>query len=123
MYAEYQARSTIAESRKYLIRLLGANGADPTKQLGRGVTVTRTGEGAYRIQWADNPGQFVGWRVGLAAATPADLKGYTVVRDTYDATNARLDFVVYDSTFTAADIIANQYLDIEVEFSEATQVQ
>lgn len=113
----YESLSTIPEERKYRIRLLGVNGADPTKELGRGVTVTRTGEGAYRITFSGVPGTFIGWSCNFGAATPADLKGYTAVRDTWDATNKRLDFVVYDSTFTAADLIANQYADIEVVFS------
>jgi hypothetical protein len=113
-------KTSAFEERKYQIRLLGVNGADPTKELGQGVTVTRTGEGAYLITWAENPGVFVGWAPGFGAATPADLKGYTVVRDTYDSATLSLAFVVYDSTFTAADIIANQYLDLEVRFAASS---
>ena len=72
--------------------------------------------------------QRLGGRFGHAApfgaATPADLKGYTAVRDTLTAqsgaTPASLAFVVYDSTFTAADLIANQYADLEVTFSTNT---
>lgn len=111
----YESLSTIPDERKFRIRLLGVNGSNPTEQLGVGVVVTRTGEGAYTITWAKNPGTFIGWSCNFGAATPADLKGYTAVRDTY-ASNV-LTFVIYDSTFTAADIIANQYADIEVTFS------
>lgn len=118
------SKSSIPDERKYRIRILGVNGADPTEQLGQGVAVTRTGEGALRITWAENPGTFIGWSCSFGAATPADLKGYTAVRDTFTAqsgaTLAFLDFVVYDSTFTAADLIANQYADIVVEFSTNT---
>ena len=103
------------ESRDYEIRLLGANGANPTEQLGADVTVTRTGEGAYLITWAKDPGVFKGWSISFGAATPADLKGYTAVRDTYSSST--LAFVVYDSTFTAADLIADQYADIVVRFT------
>jgi hypothetical protein len=113
----YDAQTSIPEEKRYRIRLLGANDANPTTQLGRGVTVTRTGEGAYRITFANNPGTFIGWSCSFGADTPADLKGYTAVRDTWDATNKRLDFVVYNSTFAAADLIAAQYADIVVEFS------
>lgn len=116
----YPPKSNTPERRGYDIRLLGANGADPTKEYGDNVTVTRTGEGAYLITWAKNPGTFVGFRFGFGAATPADVKGYTAVRDTYDASTKSLAFVVYDSTFTAADIIANQYLDLEVVFSDTS---
>ena len=120
----YPPKDSIPDLRTYRIRVLGVNGADPTEQLGQGVAVTRTGEGAYKITFAQNPGTFVGWSYAFGAATPADLKGYTAVRDTFTAqsgtTLGYLEFVVYDSTFTAADLIANQYADITVEFSTNT---
>jgi hypothetical protein len=122
----FPERTTILDERTYRIRLLGVNGANPTEQLGQGVTATRTGEGAYRLSFDVNPGTFIGWSCNFGAATPADLKGYTAVRDTYTApsgsTDGYLDFVVYDSTFTAADLIANQYADIEVKFSTSSEV-
>lgn len=120
----YPPKDSIPDLRTYRIRILGVNGADPTEQLGQGVAVTRTGEGAYKITFAQNPGTFVGWSCSFGAATPGDLKGYTAVRDTFTAqsgaTLGYLEFVVYDSTFTAADLITNQYADITVEFSTNT---
>ncbi len=117
----YEPRSSIPDERKYRIRLLGANGTDPTAELGVGVAVTRTGEGEYLITWSANPGTFIGWSCSFGAATPGDLKGYTAVRDTYDSSALTLAFIVYNSTFTAADLIANQYADIYVEFSTNSQ--
>jgi hypothetical protein len=111
----YPPKSSIPDERKYRIRILGVDDADPTEQLGQGVAVTRTGEGAYLITWAEDPGTFVGWSCHFGAATPADLKGYTAVRDTY--ASKTMAFVVYNSSFSAADLIANQYADIIVEFS------
>jgi hypothetical protein len=120
----YPPKDSIPDLRTYRIRILGVNGADPTEQLGQGVAITRTGEGAYKITFAQNPGTFVGWSCSFGAATPADLKGYTAVRDAFTAqsgaTLGYLEFVVYDSTFTAADLVANQYADITVEFSTNT---
>ena len=118
----FPSKTSAPEERNYRIRLLGINGADPTRELGQGVTITRTGEGAYLITWASNPGTFVGWSCNFGAATPADLKGYTAVRDIYDTTADvfTMPFVIYDSTFNAADIIANQYADICVTFKETT---
>lgn len=120
----YDPKTSIPDERKYRIRILGVNNADPTEQLGQGVTISRTGEGAYRITFAQNPGTFIGWSCNFGAATPADLKGYTAVRDTYTAQSGStlgcLDFVVYDSSFNAADLIADQYADITVEFSTNT---
>lgn len=111
------AKTAIPDERKYRVRIEGANGANPTQDLGAGVTVTRTGEGAYLITWAKNPGTFMGWAPGFGAATPADLAGYTVVRDEYSSTAYTLAFVVYDSTFAEADLIADQWLDLAIEFS------
>lgn len=110
-------KTTIPDERKYRVRIEGVNGANPTKDLGAGVTVTRTGEGAYLVTWVANPGTFMGWQPGFGAATPADLKGYTVVRDEYDASTKSMAFVVYDSSFAAADLIADQWLDLAIEFS------
>lgn len=113
----YPVRSTQPESYDHTIRILGVNGS-VTQEDGPGITVTRTGEGAYRATWAENPGAYKGVvGFGFEAATPGDLKGYTVVADTWDSTNLRLDFVVYDSAFAAADLIANQYLTLNVRFA------
>ena len=64
-------------------------------------------------------GERWGWSYGFGAATPADLKGYTAVRDTFDTTNLYFEFVVYNSSFNAADIIANQYIDIDIKFTKS----
>lgn len=117
-------KTSIPDERTYRIRILGVNNADPTEQLGQGVAVTRTGEGAYRVTFAESPGTFVGWSCSFGAATPGDLKGYTAVRDTLTAqsgaTLGYLDFVVYNSSFSAADLVGDQYADIAIVFSTNT---
>jgi hypothetical protein len=105
------------------LRLLGANGADLTVQEGNFIkSVARTGEGAYTITFQQDPGLFVNWNPGFGALVPADLAGYTVVRGVFSAasgaTQATLAFVIYNSSFAAADIIADQYLDLTISFSE-----
>jgi hypothetical protein len=62
----------------------------------------------------------VGWSCNFGAATPGDLAGYTAVRDTY--ASQVLDFVVYNSSFAAADLIADQYADIVVEFADTSEI-
>ena len=120
MTQAYPTRATRPEVFTTHIRLLGVNGADPTKEEGEGVTVTRTGEGAYRIVFAEQPFQWLGYDFGFQAATPADVAGYTVGADTWDATNKRLDIVVYNSSFAAADIIAAQYLTLRLHFARTS---
>jgi hypothetical protein len=115
----YPARSNIQNERVYRIRLLGVNGADPTKQEGEGVTVTRTSEGLYKITWAVNPFQFIGFQANFGSLTMDDLVDYTCVRGVYNSTAFTLAFSVYKQNGTVEDLVANQYLDINVVFSES----
>ena len=117
----YPPRSSIPEERKFRVRILGVNGS-LTQQLGQGVTATRTGEGEYLLTWSKNPGTFVGWSYGFGAATPGDLAGYTAVRDTYNSTTWTLPFIVYSDTPAAADLVADQYIDITVEFAATSEI-
>lgn len=111
-------RSTVTEGYDCVVKVLGVNGADPTNAIAPGCTVTRTGEGAYLITWGEYPGTYKGLKgYGFEATTPADLKGYTVVTGLYNATARTLAFVVYDSTFTAADLVALQSLTLTLGFS------
>jgi hypothetical protein len=121
MAAAHPAKASRPHVVKYIGRFLGANNADLTIEEGNNMkTAARTGEGAYRLTFNQDPGLFLGLTgFGFQATTPGDLKGYTVVVDApYDATNLTLDFVVYDSTFTAADLIAAQWVTLELAFSE-----
>jgi hypothetical protein len=111
-------RSTVTEGYDCVIRVTGVNGANPTNNIAPGVTVTRTDEGEYLITWGESPGTFKGLKgFGFEAATPADLKGYTVVIGNYNATAKTLAFEVYDSSFAAADLIAAQHLTLTLGFS------
>lgn len=99
------------------VYFLGVNGS-LTKLMYPGVALTRTGEGAYLLTWARNPGVYMGPPLyAFGAATPGDLKGYTAVFDTYDVTTRTLAFIVYNASVTAADLIADQYMYLEPKFS------
>lgn len=108
------------EVRSYKLRAVGgtATVSTDTNGGGSGITISRTGTGAYRLTWSDNPGVFQGWSCNLGAATPVDLAGHTVIRDTYDATNFILDFVVYNASDAAHDLAALEYADITVDFKD-----
>lgn len=119
MAAEFPSKSNIPNERIYRLRVLGTGAANPTVEAGSNVTVTWVSTGLYRLTWSAGPGKFVGMNApGLGAATPGDLKGYSVVRDTYDTTNHQLDISVYNSSFALADLAANQYVDLTIVFSE-----
>lgn len=107
----------VPEFVEYQLRLLGTGAADPTVEVGGGgMTVTRTGSGAYRIAWAENPGTYVGGGVTVAAATPADVAGHTCIADTWDATNFRFDWTLYNAADAAHDLAANEYFIVRVMF-------
>ena len=116
--AKYLVRSGVAEDSRYSFLLTGADGANltVTQGAGQGVTFVRTGEGVYEARFAVNPGTFKGAKFTLWASTPGDLKGYTVVRDDWDATNLKLPFTVFNGSVTAADLIVAQGIDVELVF-------
>lgn len=114
--------SSVPGERLYRIRLLGTGAADPTVELGQGVTVARTATGVYRITFNDGPGTFVGISGYMfGAATPGDVKGQTLTRSTWTAPTSTADgflsVSVWSSTFAADDLQATEYLDITVVFS------
>jgi hypothetical protein len=114
-------RSTVTEGYDCVVKILGINGANPTNTIAPGCTVTRTGEGAYLITWGESPGTYKGLKgFGFEATTPADVKGYTVVTGLFNATAKTLAFVVYDSTFAAADLVALQSVTLTLGFSNSS---
>lgn len=118
------SRTSVDDERLHEYRLLGTGAADPTVELGpSGGTVTRQASGVYRFTSPAGAGTFVGVRgYMLGAATPGDVKGHTVTRDTYTVptSTARgyLDVSVWNSSFAADDLQATEYLDITLVFSE-----
>jgi len=100
----------------HVIRLLGTGAANFTKQVGEGVTVVRSGTGAHTITWADNPGTYLGWSPAFGAATPADLAGHTAVREVYVAATKSMAFTIYNASFAAHDLEADEYIDLTIIF-------
>jgi hypothetical protein len=119
--------SSVPDERHYRIRLLGTGAADPTVEVGQKVTVARTAAGVYKITFTDNPGNFIGMGAPMfGAATPADVKGQTCTRGTYTAPTATasgfISVSVWSSTFSADDLQATEYLDLDIVFTENTEV-
>ena len=116
-------KSTIPDERRYRVRLLGTGASAPTKQLGNGVTVTRTAAGVYKLTFAKNPGTFVGFNANLGAATPSDVKGHTVTRDTpVDATtttSAYIEISLWNASDAADDLQATEYMDLELVYGNS----
>jgi len=116
----YPPRDTTPEIECHHVRLLGTGAADPTKQIGRGISVTRTSAGLYKLTWSENPGTFVGLSATFGAATPADLAGHTIVRDTFDTSAFTLEVLMSGATEVAHDLAANEYIDLQVYFTRTS---
>lgn len=113
----YPSKSGVQNTEKYFVRVLGVDGSLTTQEA-NGITVTRTGEGVYKLTWASNPFQFIGLSYAFMATTVADLKGYTVVFEDYNSTTYTMAFTVFNASVTAADLIATQRICIELAFAE-----
>lgn len=114
----YPQRTTVQEATDYVIRILGAGAGNPVKQAGDGVVVTyQASAGLYRIQWAENPFQFIGAFASFIASTPLNVAGWTANFDDYDATNFRLDFLVTNGANAAADLTSTMRLCINAKFA------
>lgn len=113
----YPQRNTQPDTEAHVIRIQGAGAADPTVELGNGVTVTHEGTGQYRITWSDTPGNYRGAVTGLQGSTPSALMGHTVVFDEYDASNLQLDVYFQDETQSAANLASGEYITMVIFFS------
>lgn len=115
-FSVYPMRAKTPEVIEADLYLTGADGANPTKNHGAGMTVTRSAEGVYLVTFKENNGNFLGLAYGFGATTAADVKGYTMTYGLYSTTALTITLNVWDSTFAAQDIIAAQYLSVAFKF-------
>lgn len=114
----YPMRSVVQESTDYAIRLLGTGAANPTKQLGQGVVVTRGATaGLLNIKFAESPFQFLGGLWSFQASTPGDAAGWSLVFDDFDTTTLTLPAQIYKADNTIADLLATQRLFMVLKFA------
>lgn len=113
-YSGYPPFATQGNTWIFAGRGLGADGATLTIEEGaEGVSIAYVSEGIYRVSLLR---QFAGQITavfGLQAATPGDLKGYSVVTGTWDTSGSvpTIDVHVFNASVTLADLIADQYLN------------
>jgi hypothetical protein len=122
----------ISEPEGYLFQvyLQGAGAAAPTRLNTRNnYTVTRSGAGAYKISFQDDPGPtFMGISgFGFGDATPADVAGWGVVAGAYTpragSTQASFTFTVTNAANAAADLAATSTLALQLAFKQAAAVE
>ncbi len=92
------------------VRILGTGAADPTKEVGPGVTITRVSQGKYRLTTSDYVGKLLGVLAQFGQAAPA-AGGTNIVswdHDSYTASSKALDVFVEDpGTEAAAPALAD----------------
>lgn len=118
----YPSKTSLSDERVVRARFLGTGGV-PTIECGQRLSVSRVSAGLYRVTFGVGIGTFCG--IGgycFGAATPGDVKGQTMTRDTYDATNNQLDLAIWSSGFAADDLQATEYLDVNFVFTENSEV-
>ena len=109
-------RDSEPDTRSFTVRFTGAGPANPTKSLGRGVTVTWISTGLYELTWAEPPGVYKTYEPSWQATTPSDLAGYTVVAGDFNATTRKLRLSVTNAANALADLTATQKLNLRVHF-------
>lgn len=113
------SRTNVHNERVRRLRILGTGAADPVVEFGPNMTVKLQATGVYRVTFNEAVGTFInlgGYTFG--AATPGDVKGQTLTRDTFDATNKQIDLAVWSSGFAADNLQATEYLDVSFIFAE-----
>ncbi len=114
-------KTSEAELRYVELRLEGAGAAAPTKRLGQGITVTRTGAGDYLLTFAEPLGNYVGHTgMGLEAATPANVKNHSVVLGAYNPTARTLQVTFWDAAAAAHDLVATEFINATLRFKQTS---
>ena len=112
-------RATEPESYEHLIRMTGPGSTLPTKTAGRGVTLSRTSPGLYVMTFIDPPGNIVGSGAQLTSPTMTDLKNFSVILSTPDATGKIFQVTIFNASGTAVDLLTNQILDVTYTFKRS----
>ncbi len=100
---------------EHIVKLAGAGASTPTKTFGRGVTIGRTGAGAYTLTWAEFPGTYVGLTgFSFESGTQSGLKGYTVV--TNSPSSGVITINVTNAGETLTDLASGQSLTLKYTF-------
>lgn len=117
----YPPFSSEPELRRYQVMIAGAGtGGAVSRVLGSEVAVTYAGVGLVTLTWNakdERPGQPFGPDgFAFSAATPANVKGYSMVAGVYAPTTRTLAINIYDASNNLVDLKANEFLSFPVLF-------
>lgn len=116
----YPARASEPEQFDLFVVMTGTgNGTVPTKNIGRGVTLTWVSTGIIKLTFADYEGVFMGGSPTWQATTASALKGFSVVFGAFDATGTIVNINITNSSQTLVDLQVLQTLGLQLSFRRA----
>lgn len=122
---EYRTYASEPDLVGAVINLTGAGAANPTKNYGKGVAVTRTGVGVFLATFTDPPGNLVGYNGELSGTVPSSLAGFSTVLGAptlaSGATKFSVSISIFNQAFAAVDLTAAQLLNWILWFKRAGQ--
>lgn len=106
---------------KTLVKFTGTGAGQPTKVLGRGVNLNRTGVGIIDITWVEFAGAYLGITGHCFEATvQSGVKGYTVVPGVFNSVTRTLTINMTSAADALVDLAALQQLTLEIGFKRAS---
>ena len=114
------AFSSEPETYDGLLTFTGAGAGTPTKNYGKGMTVSYVSSGRYRLTFADFPGNFISpGGPNFQAGTPGNIKNYSAIFGAFDSTGKIVDIFVYNSSGTLTDLTSDQTVSFQMSFKRA----
>lgn len=119
--AQYEVLTNTPELRQHVIRVLGGTNAVTVQSGGEGMTLAYVSAGRFTLTFSSvfDPGVFVGAVATFSAATPADVKNYVAVIETY--ASRVVEVFMYESG-TLTNLDALEYITVVLYFSETKRV-
>jgi len=121
---KYPQYSSEPEQTDLCVTMTGTGAASPTKTVGRGVTLLRTGTGLVQMTLGDNIGTFLGGAGGFSfqtggAVTASQLAGWSVVFGAFDSTGKIVTMTIFNGSLAAADLLTGAVLALQMPFKAA----
>lgn len=115
--AEYEVLSNVPEIRQHVIRVLGGTNAVSVAAGGKGMTLAYVSAGRFTLTFSNtyDPGDFIGAVCTFSADTPADVKSYVAVVESY--ASRVVEVFMYESG-TLTNLAALEYVTVVLYFSE-----
>lgn len=112
--------ATEPELHNHPIAFTGAGAGNPTKTVGKGVAITWVSSGRYRLTFVDPPGNLISTGGPcLQDATPANLKNFSAVFGSFDATGKIVDVYFYNGSGTLTDLTSTNKVAFDLKFKRA----